>query len=250
MRKIIFMGQSEAGKTSLTQAMRGETVTYHKTQYVNCYDVIIDTPGEYAETARVAHALATYSYEADIVRLLISAIEPYSLYPPCITALANREVVGIVTKIDHRLANPRRAAEWLKLAGCRKIFYISSYTGEGIPELLEYLKEEGDVLPWEKAKEQQDAFNRTGGNYSAVDKTLVLDDELEKKRRFKPVVVGEDVLGREITGDGKSVVPSKDVPAMEHIKFKHELDEEETVNQQELREKEREAELDADTESE
>ena len=62
-------------------------------------------------------------------------------------------------------------------------------------------------------------------------------DELEKKRRFKPVVVGEDVLGREITGDGKSVVPSKDVPAMEHIKFKHELDEEEIINQQELREK-------------
>ena len=61
MRKIIFVGRSEAGKTSLTQAMRGETVTYHKTQYVNCYDVIIDTPGEYAETARVAHALATYS---------------------------------------------------------------------------------------------------------------------------------------------------------------------------------------------
>ena len=170
MRKIIFVGRSEAGKTSLTQAMRGETVTYHKTQYVNCYDVIIDTPGEYAETARVAHALATYSYEADIVGLLISAIEPYSLYPPCITVLANREVVGIVTKIDHRLANPHRAAEWLKLAGCRKIFYISSYTGEGIPELLEYLKEEGDVLPWEKAKEMQDAFNREHG---IVPKTIV-----------------------------------------------------------------------------
>ncbi len=240
MRKIIFVGRSEAGKTSLTQAMRGETVTYHKTQYVNCYDVIIDTPGEYAETARVAHALATYSYEADIVGLLISAIEPYSLYPPCITVLANREVVGIVTKIDHRLANPHRAAEWLKLAGCRKIFYISSYTGEGIPELLEYLKEEGDVLPWEKAKEMQDAFNRRGGSYSDVDESLKMDDNLDKQRRFKPVVVGEDVLGREITGDGQSVVPSKDVPAMAHVKFKTQLDEEEIVNERELRRMEQE----------
>ena len=28
MRKIIFMGRSEAGKTTLTQAMKGETITY------------------------------------------------------------------------------------------------------------------------------------------------------------------------------------------------------------------------------
>lgn len=223
MRKIIFMGRSECGKTSLTQAMRGEKVTYHKTQYVNTFDVIIDTPGEYAETARLAGALATFSYEADVVGLLLSAIEPYSLYPPSITVLANREVIGIVTKIDHRLANPKQAAEWLKLAGCRKIFYISSYSGEGIPELLEYLREDGDVMPWEKAKEQQDDFNREGGNYSAVDDKLIEEDELDKERAFKTVVVGEDVLGREITADGQSVHPSKDVPAELHVKFKGEL---------------------------
>ena len=58
MRKIIFMGRSEAGKTTLTQAMKGETITYHKTQYVNNYDVIIDTPGEYAETKHLGGALA------------------------------------------------------------------------------------------------------------------------------------------------------------------------------------------------
>ena len=45
MRKIIFIGRSEAGKTTLTQALKGETITYQKTQYVNNYDVIIDTPG-------------------------------------------------------------------------------------------------------------------------------------------------------------------------------------------------------------
>lgn len=40
MRKIIFIGRSEAGKTTLTQAMKGEHITYHKTQYVNNYDVL------------------------------------------------------------------------------------------------------------------------------------------------------------------------------------------------------------------
>ena len=49
MKKIIFIGRSECGKTTLTQALKGKEITYHKTQYVNNFDVIIDTPGEYAE---------------------------------------------------------------------------------------------------------------------------------------------------------------------------------------------------------
>ncbi|MFQ7473272.1 MAG: EutP/PduV family microcompartment system protein [Anaerovoracaceae bacterium] len=160
MRKIIFIGRSEAGKTTLTQALKGETITYHKTQYVNNYDVIIDTPGEYAETKNLGGALALYSYEADVVGLLISAIEPYSLYPPNVTTVSNREVIGIVTKIDHPIADPKQAELWLKLAGCEKVFFVSSYTGEGIAELLEYLKEEGDVMPWEEAKKQDDTYGK------------------------------------------------------------------------------------------
>ena len=139
--------------------MRGEVVHYQKTQYVNVHDVVIDTPGEYAENKSLAAALALYSYEADVVGLLLSAIEPYSLYPPNVTTMCNREVIGIVTKIEHRLAEPAQAAEWLRLAGCEKIFFVSAYTGEGIPELLEYLKEDGDVLPWEEAKARDDEYS-------------------------------------------------------------------------------------------
>lgn len=139
------MGRSECGKTTLTQAMRGEVVHYQKTQYINFHDVVIDTPGEYAENKSLAAALALYSYEADVVGLLISAIEPYSLYPPNITCLVNRDVIGIVTKIDHPNANPEMAASWLRNSGCTAIFYVNSKTGEGVEKILDYLKEEGDV---------------------------------------------------------------------------------------------------------
>lgn len=152
MKKIMLVGRSEAGKTSLTQALKGEKITYHKTQYINYYDVIIDTPGEYAENRGLGSALLLYSFEADVIGILISAIEPYSLYPPNTCATSTREVIGIVTKIDHKEANVEQAKEWLRLAGCRKIFCVSSYTGEGVSDILEYLKEEGDLLPWEEAK--------------------------------------------------------------------------------------------------
>jgi ethanolamine utilization protein EutP len=155
MRKIILIGRSECGKTTLTQALRGEKITYHKTQYVNYFDVIIDTPGEYAENSNLGGALALYSYEADVIGLLISAREPYSLYPPNVTACATREVIGIVTQIDKPDADREQARRWLELAGCEKIFFVSSVTGEGVSDILEYLREEGDVMPWEKENNKE-----------------------------------------------------------------------------------------------
>ena len=150
MKRIVLMGRSEAGKTTLTQALKGEKIRYEKTQYVNYFDVIIDTPGEYAQTASLSHALALDAYEADVVGLLLAANEPYTLYPPCITNMCNREVIGIVTKIHDPDACVERAEGWLKRAGCRTIFRVDSRTGEGIPALLEHLREPGDVMPWEK----------------------------------------------------------------------------------------------------
>lgn len=132
------MGRSGAGKTTLTQALRGEMIAYRKTQSVNYGDWLIDTPGEYAENARLGSALALYSYEADVVGLLLAADEPYSLYPPNITCMVNREIVGIVTLRDG--VSPDRAERWLRLSGCKKVFIIDSVTGKGISDLLDFLK--------------------------------------------------------------------------------------------------------------
>ena len=159
MKKMILVGRSECGKTTLRQALKGKEIRYEKTQYVNHYDVVIDTPGEYAENSGLARALALYSYESDIVALLISATEPYSLYPPCVTGVCNRPVIGIVTQIDAPDANVKQAVDWLELTGCEKIFEVSSYTGEGIWEILDYLKEEGDILPWDKKADAEKPRN-------------------------------------------------------------------------------------------
>lgn len=152
MKKIILVGRSEAGKTTLTQAMKGEKIQYHKTQYVNHFDVIIDTPGEYIQTKNLGAAIAMYSFEANVVGLLASSTEPYSLYPPCCAAVCNRDVIGIVTKIDDPKGDPKRAERWLRLAGCKNIFHVNSKTGEGVWEIINYLREGGDVMPWEEEK--------------------------------------------------------------------------------------------------
>ena len=140
MKKLILMGRVGSGKTSLTQALSGKKVEYKKTQYIDYGSFIIDTPGEYAENHEFGAALALYSYEADVVGILLSATEQYSLFPPNITCLVNREVIGIITKIDHPEARIDLAEMWLRLSGCEKIFKVSSKTGEGVDDLLAHLQ--------------------------------------------------------------------------------------------------------------
>lgn len=139
MKRLILMGRVAAGKTTLTQALKGEQLHYCKTQYINYTDTIIDTPGEYTEVNKLGAALALYSYEADIVGLVVSANEPFCVFPPNCTCLVNREVIGIISGIDKPGANIPLAERWLRNCGCEKLFYVSSYTGEGLDTIIDYL---------------------------------------------------------------------------------------------------------------
>ena len=144
MKRLILIGRVAAGKTTLTQALLGEEIHYFKTQYINYMDAVIDTPGEYTELRQTSGALALYAYEADVMGLVISANEPYSIFSPCLTSMVNREVIGIVTGIDKPNARPELVESWLRLAGCKRVFHVSSYTGEGIDKILEFLAEDDD----------------------------------------------------------------------------------------------------------
>ena len=116
-KKIMFMGSSGAGKTTITQALYGEDIAYHKTQYVNYSRYIIDPPGEYIEDKQFGCALTLYSYEVDVIGLVVAADEQFSQFSPATAANATREVIGIVTKINSKYADKELAAEWLRIAG-------------------------------------------------------------------------------------------------------------------------------------
>ena len=139
MKKLMLTGRVGAGKTTLTQALRHEDINYRKTQYIGYEDWLIDTPGEYLENACLASALALYSYEADVVGILMASNEPYSQYPPNCVCHVNRDVIGIVTKMHDEEGNVERAERWLRLTGCKKIFVVDSVTGEGVENIINYL---------------------------------------------------------------------------------------------------------------
>ena len=140
MKKTLLVGRYGVGKTTLKQALRGEEIRYVKTQYMLYEDWLIDSPGEYAEVHGLNAAIAVYSYESDVVALLISADDDYSLFPPNCTQMINRDVIGIVTKIDK--ASPEKAEGWLRLSGCKRVFHVDSHTGKGVDELRSYLRKQ------------------------------------------------------------------------------------------------------------
>lgn len=192
-KKIMFMGRSGAGKTTLTQALYGEDIEYHKTQYVNYSEYIIDPPGEYIEDKQFGFALALYSYEVDVVGFILAANEPFSLYSPASTATATRPVIGIVTQINNPGADPALAKEWLEIAGCEKVFFIDSVTREGLDKLIDYLGWNEDEKPDEKTDGKADG--KTDGNDGKTDEKPT-KEKAGKKQKASSVIKKSENKGK------------------------------------------------------
>ena len=156
MKKLFLMGRSEAGKTSLTQALKGEKLHYVKTQYTTTGDNTIDSPGEYAESKHFSVGLACFSFEADVIALVQAADEPFNLFGEGLHSFILRPLIGVITKIDSPHANIPMVRQWMENAGCERMFLVNNTTGEGISELLEYLEEDLPPLTMEQAKAKQD----------------------------------------------------------------------------------------------
>lgn len=151
MKKMFLMGRSEAGKTSLVQAMKGEELHYVKTQYTDSGEDTIDSPGEYAESKWFSVGLACFSFEADVVAVVQAADEPFNLFCDGSHSFIQRPLIGVITKIDSPYANIPMVRQWLTNIGCERIFLVSNVTRDGIDELIEYLKEDLPPLTMEQA---------------------------------------------------------------------------------------------------
>lgn len=139
--RIVLMGRSAAGKTTLCQCINHEEVHYHKTQTVSIVNQnMIDTPGEYMERRAYRGALMVTATDADTVVLVQDATEGGTMFPPAYGSMFAKPTVGVVTKKDLATEEQiEKAKKYLSMAGAQAIFVVSGVTGEGVPELVEYL---------------------------------------------------------------------------------------------------------------
>lgn len=141
LKKPIFMGAISCGKTTLCQRLQGAALAYRKTQAVEFYQNMIDTPGEFVEHHQLYNALTVTAAEADIIVLLQSVSDRRQTFSPSFGSMFPKPKIGVVTKSD--LAEDQHQIDWtkqqLKIAGAKKIFTISAVKNEGIQELIDYL---------------------------------------------------------------------------------------------------------------
>lgn len=140
-KRIILIGRSTAGKTTLCQYLNHEALKYHKTQTVQVINqTMIDTPGEYLERTHMRGALMVTSTDADLIVLVQDATENGTMFPPAYTSMFAKPAIGIVTKADLASQNQiEDAKKYLEMAGAQHLFVTSSVEGTGIEALAAFL---------------------------------------------------------------------------------------------------------------
>lgn len=144
MEKIIFMGRTGCGKTTLCQKLNELDLVYKKTQAVQYYNNAIDTPGEYLENRNYYRALIMSANDAKLIGLIADPTASYNYLPPAFAGTFAKEVIGIITKIS--LVKDAETIERLKKellgTGVKKIFLVDTIEEIGIGELFDYIQEQ------------------------------------------------------------------------------------------------------------
>lgn len=143
MKRIIFIGKTGCGKTTLCQKLNELEIKYKKTQAVELYENAIDTPGEYLENRHYYSALIMSAVDAKIIALVADPTAYDHFIPPAFAGSFAKEVIGIITKVNLVTDDKQilKVEEGLKAGGASHIFKVDTVDGVGIEPLFTYLQE-------------------------------------------------------------------------------------------------------------
>lgn len=141
MGKIIFMGRTGSGKTTLCQKLDELEIKYKKTQSVELYENAIDTPGEYMENRNFYRALIMSAVDAKLIAILADPTVKDNYIPPAFAGTFAKEIIGIVTKVALAKSEVEiaRVERELREAGAKKIFHVDTISDIGIEELFHFI---------------------------------------------------------------------------------------------------------------
>jgi translation initiation factor IF-2 len=218
---VTVMGHVDHGKTSLLDFIRHANVVGGEaggiTQHIGAYEVVVgdekktitflDTPGHEAFTAMRARGAKL----TDIAIIVIAADD--SIMPQTREAISHAQAAGVpiifaINKIDKPGADPNKIKQDLSAmnflveewGGKYQSQDLSAKTGEGIPELLEKILLEAELLEL-KANPDRPAFG------------TVIEASLEKGRGYVTKVlvqtgtlqVGDPLVAGEYSGKVKAM---------------------------------------------
>lgn len=139
--RAMLIGSIGAGKSTLTNALLERKVEAVKTQTLNYFDWIVDTPGEYTENPFFYKNIMATALEVTHILFLQDATKSKTIFPPGFSTGFNKLPIGVVTKCDAETADIPKAIEQLKRAIPKgPIVISSSVTGHGLQEIRDLVK--------------------------------------------------------------------------------------------------------------
>ncbi|HEY8891979.1 MAG TPA: EutP/PduV family microcompartment system protein [Clostridium sp.] len=139
-KRIMVIGPTNCGKTSLVNSLNDYDGPLRKTQDIIYVKNTIDTPGSYIENAWMYKHLIATAQDASHVLILIDQSRCASVYSPGFAKVFKCPVIGVITKIDLMAENENLCIQQLKEIGVPKPYFkISIASGIGIEALKEYL---------------------------------------------------------------------------------------------------------------
>lgn len=131
--KAIVIGAINAGKTTLINALMDKKQVANKTQTLNYYDWIVDTPGEYTENPLHYKNIMATSFQMTHVIFVQSAVTSKNIFPPGFASGIPKLPIGVITKSEMAAADIEQSIDILKrvmISG--PVVITSAITGDGL----------------------------------------------------------------------------------------------------------------------
>jgi ethanolamine utilization protein EutP len=143
-KRIMVIGPSRCGKTSLVNALNDYDGPLRRTPDLIYGKNTIDVPGSYIENAWMYKHIIAAAQDASYVLILIDQSNCTEIYSHGFAKSFRCPVVGVITKCDLMPENEEKCRRQLKNIGVLEpYFHISFKVGTGIDALKKYLFEKG-----------------------------------------------------------------------------------------------------------
>lgn len=138
-KRIMIIGPTKSGKTTLANALNDYKGPLRKTQDIIYGKNTIDIPGSYIENTWMYKHLIATSQDASHVLMLIDQSKCENVYSPGFAKAFRCPVIGVITKTDLMVENEELCYKQIKQIVVPAYYKISVSSGTGLVELKEYL---------------------------------------------------------------------------------------------------------------
>lgn len=139
-KRIMVIGPSKSGKTSLVNAINDYDGPLRKTQDMIYGKRTIDVPGSYLENPWMYKHLIAAAQDASQILILVDQSNRAEVYAPGFAKVFRCPVTGVITKGDLNPENEEYCRNQLKTIGVDEPYFrVSIPTKEGIDALKDYI---------------------------------------------------------------------------------------------------------------